>query len=428
MALLVTFGAKHLISWVDLLDKKVWSRYEQPVWSEDESQVAFIHYQIDPEEPNRSIDKQLCVVSRVDGEVRNVAHLGEQDLHLLGWLDSDKRLLLMPGKRVDGLPRLWTVTVADGNLQETHFARTDIELVSIRGGEVFFRRRGTSTNWDVPSSVAPVLDDAPPTPTPSLTPAQSATPSPTPGLTREQLELLSWTPGQDSIKPICSIPLEGDDIQIEDVAPSPDHQWVALILRVGDEKALWLYSHKEQRLRYSHIKLATRAIRLAWSWDSTGLVAAAELSSGCDFFVSYNVERGDFAVLHANAAGRAYTPFWPRGEKDFLLLDRGEIWRFNLATLQATPVLGRVHKGKRAESSAISPRGSWIVFRSREGNDDILYNLSVKVNEVKPLLNTPAPSESRNSIAYLLGDGLRNAYRYWRGIPPRLDETSAPKR
>ena len=415
---LAVAGGVHLVSWVSGSQVRNWVRYEQAIWSEDESQVAFIRYQIDPQDgAPKSVDRELCVASRVEGWVRKVADLGEQDLQLLAWIDDDKSLLLMPRKAEGTTPHIFTASVAEGNLKATQLARNDIELVSISGGDVFFRRKGAAAAWEVPSAVNVMPGDGSnPSDTPSPTPTPSG--SAAPGLTREQLELLHWAPGKNTIEPVCAIPMDGDDIQIEDAIPSPDDKWVALVLRVGEEKAVWLYSLADKRLKYSHIKVAARALRMAWSWDSSGLVVAAELHNGCDFYPSSNVARGDFSVLHANTPGRAYQPFWPRGEKEFLLLDQGEILRFDPGSLQAQEIMGRTFKGKRTENSAISPRGSFVMFRARENHDDVLYLVSLKVRELKPFLKASTQTLDTSGPAYLVGEGLRNAYRYWTGARP----------
>ena len=403
-----------LISWVDQLDRKTWARYEQPLWSEDEAQVAYLRYEIDPKDPQAPIkNKELWVVSRVAGEPRKIADLGEQDLNLQGWVDDDKRLLLMPRKAQAGVPRVWTVSVEDGVLRETRFSRKDIELVSVNGGDVFFRRQGKKQAWEVPS-VAP--DEGAPSATPTPTPSASGTPTPT--LTRDQLELLMWAPGRNSIAPVCSLPLEGDEIQIEDAVPSPDDHWVALVLKVDQERALWLYSRKDDKLRYENIKVNARALRLAWSWDSTGLVAAAEHESGCDLYVSWNIEKSEFTVLRANTPGRSFTPFWPRGEKQFLLLDHGDILRFDPSNLRAESVMGKTFQGKRTEDSSISPRGGWVVFRSREGHDDKLFYVSLTVKKLQTLLKPSAQTVEKQSLYYIVGDGLRQARQFWLGRSP----------
>lgn len=415
---LAVAGGIHLVSWVSGSQVRNWTRYDQAIWSEDESQVAFIRYQIDPQTPTpKGINRELCVASRVEGDVRKVADLGDQDLQLLAWIDDDKRLLLMPRKPEGTTPHIFTASVAEGDLKEVKLSRDDIELVSISGGDVFFRRKGAAAAWEVPSAVSVMPGDGsnlPSTPTPTPTPTSSASP----GLTREQLELLHWSPSKNTIDPVCAIPMEGDDIQIEDAVPSPDDKWVALVLKVGEEKAVWLYSETDKRLKYTHIKVAARALRMAWSWDSSGLVVAAELHNGCDFYTSSNVASGDFIVLHANTPGRAYQPFWPRGEKEFLLLDQGEILHFDPASLQAQEIMGRTFKGKRTENSAVSPRGSFVMFRSRENHDDVLYLVSLKVRELKPLLKADVQVVDKSGPAYLVGEGLRNAYRFWTGARP----------
>ena len=107
MLSLVLIGiSSRLISFVERLDKKVWIRYEQPIWSEDEAQVAFLRYEVDPKQPQAPVkNRELWIVARVAGEPRKVADLGDQDLALQGWIDDDKRLLLMPRKPQDRVPR-----------------------------------------------------------------------------------------------------------------------------------------------------------------------------------------------------------------------------------------------------------------------------------------------------------------------------------
>ncbi len=387
------------------------SHYSQPQWSEDESQIAYLKWDYPVENPKADPDdRQLWVGSRVDGHCKKLISLGNQKLKLLGWLDHDKRLLLLPEKLEGKTLRIWLVDVASATLQEIKFTRNDLEFVCIESGDVFFQRHGSKRQHEVASSVR---DDADPNTDPSATPESASAPA---TLEVNELELLMWSPGKNAITPVTSIPIDGEELSIVSAIPSPDDKWVAMVLQLKGELALWLYNRERDRPQFANVRVSASSLNVAWSSDSTGLVAAGEESSSSNLHVIWNVQIPEVTTLRTSGIKKNYHPFWPKGEKEFLLVSPdNEVQRFDPKRLEAEKILGRTIEGHPAEETAVSPLANWAAFRSQSESEDRLYYYSLKTKQVRPLVEEDSESEYRNSTAYSVGSGLLNGFYFWTG-------------
>jgi WD40 repeat protein len=391
------------------------SHYSQPQWSEDESQIAYLKWDYAAESPQAEPDdRQLWVGSRIDGHCKKLISLGNQKLKLLGWLDHDKRLLLLPEKLEGKTLRIWLVDVTSATLQEIKFTRSDLEFVCIESGDVFFQRRGNKRPHEVASAVRDEsVDSSAPTPDASGSPDLASAPA---TLDVSELELLMWSPGKNAITPVTSIPVEGDELSIVSAIPSPDDKWVAMVLQLKGELALWLYSREQDRATFANVRVSASSLNVAWSSDSTGLVAAGEEVASSNLHVIWNVQTPEVTTLRTSSSKKNYHPFWPKGEKEFLLVSPdNEVLRFNPQRLEAEKILGRTIEGHPADETAVSPLANWAAFRSQSDNEDRLYYYSLKTKQVRALVEEDSESEYRNSTRYLIGSGLLNGYYYWTG-------------
>lgn len=436
MALLITVGwnvAAHAYE----VDNRPKIHYSQPRWSEDESQIAYLSWA----EGTGSSQKALWVGSRVDGKAKKILDLDNQKLTLLGWLDDDKRLLLLPDKAEGAVPVIWVVDVAGAKLQEVKFSRNDLEYVGVESGEVFFQRRAKKSREVVssvhgnPTDPTPALSSSPDSNNPNSnpnaglngnpnananengnSPDSSSSPPPLASLDSTELELLVWSPGQNAITSLTSLPTEGEDMSIVRAVASPDNKKVAMVIRLKDELALWLYDREQNRTQFGNVRVVAREFNLAWSWDSVGLVVCADEPASSNLYVLWNASSGEVSTLRANGINKKYQPFWPRGEKSFLLVSSdGQVSRFDPEHLQSEKLIGRSVDGHVAAETTLSPRANWAVFRSQSDAEDRLYYYSFKSRQTRELFVDDQQLTYRNSRSFLVGRGLLNSYYWWTG-------------
>ena len=399
LALLTALLAAYLVRIADKVDEGTLAFYEQPVWSEDESQVAYIRYESDralsPQEA-RQRPHELWRVSRINGQPMRVALLGNEPYKLLGWINKDQALLLQPLASAE-VPRILVAGI-DGHQQEIRFEKEGLQLVSVQGGQVFFQKKASDSRWEAPGS----HDNEP-----------GSTELKAPALLRDEVALYTWAPGDSSVTKLVGIPTEGEEVSIEAAYPSPDGKLVAMVLKIRGELALWFYDKQQDRLQWSNIKIPATVMEMAWSPDGNGLVCAVDSPEGCDLYAFWNVRKLDYTRLRSRSAGKVFRPFWPRGEKHFLLLDDTGVFRFDPESRKAERVLGRYQQGQRADDMNVSPRGSWAVYHSREGESDNLYYLSLRSEQPRPLLPPPKRLVQHDETWYVVAQGLRTAWNYW---------------
>ncbi len=347
--------------------------YDQPMWSQDEEHVAYLGRPVHQENGQLVTGGwELWRCPRVSGEAVKIGDLAES-FTLLGWVDEDRSLLLQPTSR-EGPPRVLLLAADGSNRQEIRFEREGLELIGARGGEIFFQRKAN-----------------------------------------KGVDILTWAPGKSRFTKLVSVPDTGEDLRVEDAMPSGDGRWAALILRLGENPGnlgLWLYDKTAERLIWTNVRVEAKAMRLAWSPDSTGLVAAAELENGCDLFALWNVEKLDYTRLNASSS-HAPVPFWPKGESAFFLLEGDTVYRFEPENMGAKRILSRHQIGQQLLDLAISPRGTYAVFHCRSGQDDILYRWSFKTEKNERLLKPDERLEAKDQLWYQIADGLRYAASRW---------------
>jgi hypothetical protein len=357
----------------DAIDQLPSMLYDQPVWSQDEEQIAYLARPIHGHGDARVTGGlELWRCPRVSGEAVKIGDLAEP-CSLLGWVDEDKSLLLQPTS-TEGPPRVLLAAVDGSGRQEIRFEREGLELIGARGGEIFFQRKAD-----------------------------------------KGVDILTWAPGKSRFTKLVNMPDTGEELRVEDAMPSADGRWAALILRLGQNPGslgLWLYDKKQERLVWTNIRVEAKAMRMAWSPDSTGLVAAAELEDGCDLFALWSVEKLDYARLNASSS-QAPVPFWPKGEDAFFLLEGDTVYRFEPEGLRAERILSRHEVGQPLLDLAISPRGTYAVFHCRDGRDDVLYRWGLKTRKNERLLKPDERLTAKGQLWYQIADGLRYAASRW---------------
>ncbi|MEW6280933.1 MAG: hypothetical protein AB1758_20125 [Candidatus Eremiobacterota bacterium] len=349
--------------------------YEQPVFSEDESRVAYFRLLVPPGSDDYTT-RQLWWTHRLGDERRLVAEFPPSDLRLLAWVERDSSILLLPPQPPEGPPTLIQVAV-DGSFRRTiRFAQPALKLVGVRQGEVFFQR-------------------------------------PAPG----GVELLSWHPGQRAFQSITRFPASaGEQLELEEVAPSPDGRLLSVVICTGEppSRGVWLYDRDRRALRYTFVSTEGVALRTAWSSDSRGLVAAAELAGRCELYLVEDLDTGQFTRLSAPAR-TACVPFWPRDADHFLLLEDNTVRSFHRRGILAEKLLDRVRAGRTLEDLAVSSRGNWAAYHSRFGPVDDLYVVSLKTNQTRSLVPPGMRRELQQTLWYQIGSGTRYAMTCWTG-------------
>lgn len=348
-------------------------QYEQPIFSEDESKVAFFRLVVPPE-GGPYTTRQLWWAERVGGEKRLVAEFPPSKLDLIAWIENDKSILLQPEQKPDEAPVLIQVA-ADGSYRRTvRFEQKDLSLIGVRAGEVFFQRTE-------PGAVM----------------------------------LLSWAPGEQVFRPVARFPATtGEKLSLEDVAPSPDKSRLAVVVASGESRGVWIYERGTRALRYTFVSTEGKSLRTTWSSDSTGLVAAAELPGRCELYLMEDLETGQFTRL-STPSETACLPFWPRGSDRLLLLQNNTVLSFQPHTLVAERILDRIRAGRLVENLAVSSRGNWAAYHSRNGTEDDLYLVSLKTSQSRALLPPPLRRELQQSLLYQIGSGTQYAVQHWTG-------------
>jgi hypothetical protein len=346
----------------------------QPCWSEREDQVAYL-----AREPEASA-WQLWKVDRVPSMI---CQLDPGEWTLLGWLDDDKRLLLQP--RSQDVPKVTVVEVASGKQKEIRFENQGIELVGVRGGQMFFQR------YDKPDA------------------------SNQDNLSRS-VSLLNWSPGDDKISKVVTIPFDTEKLHIEKVWPSLDHNWFAMVIRMGEgesDRTLWFYNKEEDLLTWSGIRLQCKAIRAAWSPDSSGLVAAIQTDESCDLYAFWDIRSNQYTRLSSGHDSHAYQPFWPREARYFLLLENKRVYKFEPDILQATQLTAQGWDRPKSRDLAVSPRGTGAAYVGLEADDDQLYKVDFKGEYTEPMLPLHPKTAQQKEWWFVAGNAFRTAFQTW---------------
>jgi hypothetical protein len=343
----------------------------QPSWSEDESQVAYLA------QPPDSKTWQLWRVGTVDHTPTAIASLDAGEWSLLGWVDGDRRILLKP--RQQSIPRIVVVDVKSGKQKEIRFESDGLQLVGVRGGQVFFQRHE--------------------------------------GQGEEQsLALLTWEPGDEVLTKLVNIPFETEKLNLANCWPSLNGRWLALEILMGDsgqDRTLWFYDKTKDDLRWSGLRMASLGIGASWSADSAGLVAAIQTSENCDLYRFDDIESTQYTKLSAGQQSRPYQPFWPRGEKDFLLLEKKRVYRFDPEALTATQLTAPGWEPSRSRDLDVSPRGNYAAFVATVKDNDQLFRVNFKASNCESLLPEHAQISHQKDWWFILGESLSTAWEAW---------------
>jgi hypothetical protein len=349
-------------------------RLAQPCWSESEDQVAYLS------QAPEATAWELWRVERLTEKPSRICQLEGGEWSLLGWLDDDKRLLLQP--RVQDIPRFLVVEVNTGRQQEIRFENQGIRLIGVRGGQLFFERAAPAPGASEPSS----------------------------------LTVLRWSAGESELTQVLVIPFETEKLAVESAFPSQDNDWLALVILMGDQeqdRTLWFYDRKHDRLNWSGIRLPCKAMRVAWSPDSRGLVAAVETQTGCDLYAFWNILSGKHTRLSSGEEAHSYQPFWPRGEQYFLLLERRLVYKFDPETLQATRLVADGWEPPKTRDLAVSPRGNYAAYVAKQDDEDQLFRVDFKTQSSHNLLPLHLKTTARKEWWYILGESFDTARRTW---------------
>lgn len=357
---------------VSRLEAATYPNLSQPLYSEGEDQVAYLS------QPHGSQIWEVWVVSNLNEESRRLASLDPGEWKLEGWFDNDKRLLLSPLQ--SDAPRVVMVDVASGSQKEFKFSGKTNRFVGVQGGQLFFQRydHGDPDNPDELASA---------------------------------LTLLDWAPGDERLNEILSIPFEMEKLSVEGAWPSLNGRWLALDIAMGEsgrERALWLYDREVRQLDWTGIRLDCQAIRVAWSPDSSSLVAAVESTQGCELYAFWNIHEGQFVRLSAGGQHRAYIPFWPRGEVKFLLVEGSRVYQFDPDSLHASPLSAEDWDVLSSRDLSVSPRGSYAAYVGLEDGQEQLYRVNFKSQQTQRLLPPHVREKHAKDWWYILGRGFRS--------------------
>ncbi|MBI3926274.1 MAG: hypothetical protein HY319_12090 [Armatimonadetes bacterium] len=382
-------------------------RYEQPVWSQDESRIAYFSIACQPDQPLASSQpRELAWTSRTVKDRKSLTVLTEP-CRILGWVDQDRLILLQQESTFElELPSLLQVSAITGQRQQVRFKRDGIRLLGVRGGIALFFRIQEQVPWKVPGSQT----------RPSSGPVAVEAPAGNePQLTRKAVELLTWTPGALRFEPLVTIPFsERDPLAVDDVMPSPDGRLYAISLRLAGNAgvALWIYDKISRRMFWSKIRSAS-PLRVAWSPESLGLIAVAEAAGGCELFVLRNVLEGSPTRLSSAGDPARYIPFWPRQDADFLLLNGNQVFRFDPVSFQAKPVLDGRQLGPVRGEISVSPGGNWAAYAGPSAEGDELCVMSLRTLNRRALLPPSERADRMGELGYQLADSFRWAVSYW---------------
>ncbi|GMU51140.1 MAG: hypothetical protein AMXMBFR33_02860 [Candidatus Xenobia bacterium] len=347
--------------------------YEQPVWSEDESRLAYFRLLMPPGGGAYTC-RQLWWADRIGSERRLVAEFPPGELRIAAWIENDSSILLQPPQQ-PGQPPVLIQVATDGSFRRTvRFEQVDLQLIGVRGGEVFFQR--------------------------SL---------------KGAVTLLSWSPGERIFRPVARFPsTSAEQLNLEEVSPSPDGNKLAVVVASGSTRGVWIYDRASRTLRYSFISTEGRSLRTTWSSDSRGLAAAAELGTRCELYMLTDVEEGQFTRL-STPSSSACLPFWPRDSDRLLLLQNNTVLAFHPFSLVAERILDRVRAGRLVQDLAVSSRGNWAAYHSRQGVDDDIYVVSLKTSQSRTLLPPGTRRELQQTLLYQIGSGTQYAVNHWTG-------------
>jgi Tol biopolymer transport system component len=353
------------------------SRYEQPVWSQDEEQVAYILRRVPPGGDLDKAPAQLWTVSRFGQQARRIAELPSSSLRLLGWAEQGRSLVLVPGQPRAG-PEAYVVSADGSSLRHYRFSPDLAPIPGAFQGELFFQRcRGEGA--------------------------------------LQEIDILAWEPGRTEVRRLVTLPgSSAGPVQVHSALPSPDGDRLALVLQVaGSPAGLWICDRQTGKLQFSLIKAAT-SLRPAWSPDGASLVALAPGPDGCDLFVLREVAEGVPLQLTARGRHADYSPVWPGGQGSLLLVAPDSVLRFDFASEQAQLLLDRHQVGSPLRDLSISPLGVYAAFCVTGPEGDELYQVDLTSRQRRPLLGPDLRRQGMDSLVYRIASGTRWAVARWR--------------
>ncbi len=400
LSALTAGGLSWLESVADRVDSLPRYRYSQPLWSPDESSLAYFRTTFEPDSKRRV--RELWWTKRVGDEpAQKLAECPLEPRQLLGWMgDQEAILVSQPGP--DSTPNLRLHRLDGKPATDLEFQRPNLSWHGLQGERLYFCQLHYDIPFEPPAINQPDSE--------SLENYQEVEREQERTLTRQGLEVLSWGLDENGFRKHLTIPFSPRRaLTMESIVPSPDGRFLALGLRLGEDVGIWVYDSKNEKLRWSSIQAAARHCTIVWSPDSVGLLASLDEN----FFLLPNVMTTAFQRFTTETA-RGFRLVW--GRDDELTLQNGQvIFRLDPDNFEAERLLDERLLSREFEQLELSPRGSWAAYIVDTPEQESLFSVSLSTLQSRSLLPPSPRQKARQTLLYQVADGTRFARRNWLG-------------
>ncbi len=463
VVVLLFIGGKYVVDYALIVDGWPDFVYEQLTWSNQGSELAYFRVQDDRSRGQVVLKGknvpglELCLVPREGGKAKSLA-IFPSSVHpvILGWTSDDKWVVVCTegkshpgddkstfrsnGFRCGGMlwlggdKRIFLVSTLDGGVRELSFHDVRIKCTPFcfKGGKIFFVGLVNDIPYEVPTTVTAESTDLN-----KRFEGYSAGRFVGPGETRRSvfigprllaskkvvyrpgLRLGYWAVGEENvIRHLVDIPfVSGTSVELVDVLPSPESRFVALQLRFGkvSEVSLWVYDHSGTgRMIWTKVKSREQRLQATWTPDGLGLSAIGKGTEGWELFWMKSVLKPEPERFKGGLVLQGCYPVCSADGGELLLVGKDRIYRFDKRTLRAKSIVVRSRLG--ASSYIVSPKGKWLAYTLRGGEDNNIFVRSLKSGMTRSLLPITKKSASKKTLCYRLGQALLRAGYFYGSI------------
>lgn len=201
--------------------------------------------------------------------------------------------------------------------------------------------------------------------------------------------------------------------QVMLVRESLDQRFFALAIRFGEIGAagLWVYDREASRLLWTRVMIDGEVHGMDWSADSVALA----LTDDKGLVLLDNVLSIESTRYEAQTLGTVRPLYL--ADESLYLVGEASVHRLDRLAGQVELVFDSLAEGLDVQNFTVSPAGGRAAFFAspRGGLELLVYDLAQRDSApFQEVLPGSLRRQAQSTLAYQVGDALRNAWRFWR--------------